>query len=31
MTQLLARHGETDLAGAIVTVTGSRIRFARAR
>jgi predicted nuclease of predicted toxin-antitoxin system len=31
MTQVLARHGETDLAGAIVTVTGSRIRFARAR
>jgi predicted nuclease of predicted toxin-antitoxin system len=31
MTQLLARHGETDLAGEIVTVTGSRIRFARAR
>jgi predicted nuclease of predicted toxin-antitoxin system len=27
MEQILARHGEADLASAIVTVTGSRIRF----
>lgn len=29
MEQVLARHGESDLAGAIVTVRGSRIRFSR--
>lgn len=29
MQQVLSRHDEADLAGAIVTVTGSRIRFAR--
>ena len=29
MEQILARHGETDLASAIVTVKGSRIRFTR--
>jgi predicted nuclease of predicted toxin-antitoxin system len=28
--QILARHGEADLASAIVTVKGSRVRFARA-
>ena len=27
--QILARHGEVDLASAIVTVKGSRIRFTR--
>jgi hypothetical protein len=30
MEQILARHGEMDLASAIVTVKGSRIRFTRA-
>jgi predicted nuclease of predicted toxin-antitoxin system len=29
MAEVLARHSEADLAGAIVTVAGSRIRFAR--
>jgi predicted nuclease of predicted toxin-antitoxin system len=29
MAELLARHSEADLAGAIVTVTGNRMRFAR--
>jgi predicted nuclease of predicted toxin-antitoxin system len=29
MAQILSRHGEADLAGAIVTVSGSRIRFNR--
>lgn len=29
MEQILARHGEADLTSAIVTVTGSRIRFTR--
>jgi predicted nuclease of predicted toxin-antitoxin system len=29
MTEILSHYGEADLAGAIVTVTGSRIRFAR--
>jgi hypothetical protein len=30
MEQILARHSEADLASAIVTVKGSRIRFTRA-
>lgn len=30
MEQILARHGEMNLASAIVTVKGSRIRFTRA-
>jgi predicted nuclease of predicted toxin-antitoxin system len=30
MEQILARHGDADLASAIVTVKGSRIRFTRA-
>jgi hypothetical protein len=30
MEQILARHGEADLASAIVTVKGSRIRFTHA-
>ena len=27
MDQILARHGEADLASAVITVKGSRIRF----
>lgn len=30
MEQILGSHAEADLAGAIVTVSGSRIRFSRA-
>jgi hypothetical protein len=30
MEQILTRYGKADLATAIVTVTGSRIRFTRA-
>ena len=30
MQHILARHGEADLASAIVTVKGSRVRFTRA-
>ena len=29
MAQILGSRGEADLAGAIITVTGSRIRFSR--
>jgi predicted nuclease of predicted toxin-antitoxin system len=30
MEQILTRHGEADLASAVVTVKGSRVRFTRA-
>jgi hypothetical protein len=30
MEQILSRHGEADIASAIVTVKGNRTRFARA-
>ncbi len=30
MAQILGSHAEAELAGAIVTVRGSRIRFSRA-